>query len=877
MLSRIVKLWRNLTAKKEVEHQLDDEIRSYVDMLEAEKIASGLTSEAARRQALVEVGGIEQVKEQVRDLRIGRRFEIVASDLQQAWRTLWNMPLTTAVVLLSLGVGIGVNTTIFSWIQAVILQPLPAVSQSGSYQSIEARTDTGAYPGLSWPEYIDMCDRVRSFRGLLAFRMVPFYVGELGAAERTYGLLISGNYFTLLGLKPAIGRLIQPEDVSRPGREPVVVISYGYWRTRFGGSLNAIGQKIRVNNSLLTVVGVTPERFQGTVLGLDFSLWTPATLTPVLLSGSTELVDRSQRGYDVMGLLRPGESHSAAQTQVNEAMRELARSYPETNTNIRGEVLPFWRSPHGPQRILATGLAVLQAIMLLLLLAVCGNTATLMLARATTREREIGVRLAMGAGPWRVVSLLFTENFLLAFLGASLGVLVAMWGTRALRAVPMIGTFPIRFQTNIDGLGVGFALLLGGVCGVIFGVFPALQLARIDPQAALRPSAGTTRRSRTRSFLMGTEAALALMVLIVAGLSLRSFNETRATDPGFRREGILLASYDLTGRNLTNVDARNFTARLLDRLSGLRGVEQASIAVSVPLDIHGMSMRSFSVEGRPQTSAAPDQALINTVTPNYFKTLDIPIVAGHDFTPLTDQTAPLQAVVNKEFVRRFIKNGEAVGRRIQSRDRTYVIAGVVRNAVYESFGEETPPMLYFSYRDRPAVFGEIHLRTRPGGETLLVSNVRRILRDLDPTLNVYDARTMNEHLERNAFLRRIPAQMFVVVGPLLLILAAIGIYAAVSYSVARRLKEIGVRRALGATVHRVVIQIASETLRIAATGTCVGWLITVIVAVHLNHGVLYAPVFLGVPSLLLSVAALACWVPAYRAAQLDPMVALRED
>jgi ABC-type antimicrobial peptide transport system permease subunit len=290
-----------------------------------------------------------------------------------------------------------------------------------------------------------------------------------------------------------------------------------------------------------------------------------------------------------------------------------------------------------------------------------------------------------------------------------------------------------------------------------------------------------------------------------------------------------------------------------------------------------MPIRSFSIEGRARASAAPDQALTNTVTPGYFKTMGIPIVAGRDFADLTDQTAPMQAVVNEEFVRRFIKNGEALGRRIQSRDRTYVIAGVARNAVYESFGEKTSPMLYLSYRDRPIGFGEIHLRTRPGGEMLLVSDVRRILRNLDPTLSVYDARTMNEHLERNAFLRRIPAQMFVVLGPLLLILAAIGIYAVVSYSVARRVKEIGVRLALGATVHRVVMQIASETLRIAATGTCVGWLITVVVDVHLNHGVLYAPVFLGVPSLLLSVAALACWVPAYRAAQLDPMVALRED
>lgn len=874
---RLARLWRNLTARKEVERQLDDEIRSYADMLEAEKIESGLAPEVARREALLQVGGIEQVKEQVREFRSGRTLEIIASDLRHAWRTLSNMPLTAAVVLLSLAVGIGVNTTVFSWIQAVILQPLPAVPHSGQYLNIQARTNAGTYPGLSWPEYRDVRDRVPAFSGLLAFRMVPFYVGELGAAERTYGLLISGNYFPLLGLRPALGRFIQPEDVSSPGREPVVVISHGYWLTHFGGSPNAIGQRIRVNNNLLTVVGVAPERFQGTVLGLDFSLWTPATLAPVLLSGSNELVDRSQRGYDVMGLLRPGQSHAAAQTQLTQAMQELARTYPETNTDIRGELLPFWRSPHGPQRMLATGLAVLQGFMLLLLLAVCGNTATLMLARALTRQREIGVRLAMGAGPARVVTLLFTENFLLAFLGAGLGVFLALWGTRALRAGPIISSFPIRFQTSIDSLGIGFALLLGCVCGVIFGAVPALQLARLDPQTVLRPGAVTSIHSRLRSILMSTEAALALMVLIVAGLFLRSFNETRGTDPGFHREGILLASYDLTGRNRSPEEVRDFTACLLQQLRGIRGVEQSSIAVSVPLDIHGMALRSLSVEGHARASAAPEQALTNTVTPGYFKTLGIPIVAGRDFADLSDRIAPMQAVVNQEFVRAFIKNGVAVGRRIQSRDRTYVITGVARNATYESFGEKTSPMLYLSYRDRPAMYGEIHLRTQPGREMLLVADVRRILRGLDPTLSVYDARTMSEHLERNAFLRRIPAQMFAVLGPLLLILAAIGIYAVVSYSVARRVKEIGVRLALGATRHRVVMQIAAEPLRTAATGTCVGWLIAVVIDVHLNHGVLYAPVFLGVPFLLLLVAALASWIPAYRAARLDPMVALREE
>jgi predicted permease len=558
-------------------------------------------------------------------------------------------------------------------------------------------------------------------------------------------------------------------------------------------------------------------------------------------------------------------------------MLELAKLYPESNANMHGEVLPFWQAAHGPQRMLAASLGLLQGIMLLLLLAVCGNTATLVLARSTARQREIGVRLATGAGPWRIVSLLFTENLLLALLGAALGALLAMWGTEALRAVPIITSFPIRFQTRVDGVDLGFAICLGIICGLIFGVFPAVQLARIDPQIALRSGMGTFSRSRVRSLLMGTEVALALMVLIVAALFLRSFGETKATDAGFRRDGILLASYDLTGRNRTDADARIFANRLLARLGSLRAVDAASIAVSVPLDIHGLPMRTFAVEGHARASAQQDQALLNTVTPGYFATMGIPIVAGRDFADLSDISAPMQAVVNEEFVRRFIGSGEAIGRRIRSRDRTYVISAVVRDATYETFGEQRKPILYFSYRDRPMLAGEIHIRTRAGSEMLLVPDLRRILRDLDPTLSLYDARTMNEHVERNAFLRRVPAQMFVVLGPLLLILAAIGIYAVVAYSVAQRTTEIGVRLAMGATVSRVVWQIGGETLRVAGKGVGIGWLITMIIDVHLNRGVLYLPIFVGVPLILLSVAACACWMPVYRAARVDPMIALRAE
>jgi putative ABC transport system permease protein len=799
------------------------------------------------------------------------------ADLRHAWRAIRSMPVVAAVVVASLGVGIGVNTAVFSWVQAVVLRPLPGVADSAALNLVEPRAETGSYPGMSWREYGDLRGRLQSFSELIAFRMVPFTIGERGRVERAYALLVSANYFSGLGLRPAAGRLLGPGDLARPGGEPVVVISHDYWQSHLRTDPAAIGRTLRVNDQLLTIVGVAPPRFQGTVLGLNFDMWAPATLAPAVMAGSRELDDRGLRGYSVLGRLRRGVSLSQSQHEIDQAMRDLARAFPDSNTNLTADVLPFWQAPRGPQRMLASALLLLQGIMLLLLLAVCGNTANLMLARASARQREIGVRLALGASRVRIATLLLAENLMLAAGGVALGAAIAAWGTTALRAVPIIGSFPIRFQTDLDLVSLAFAGALGLGCGLIFGGGPALHLARVDPQSAIRAGVKSAGRSPLRQALMAVEVGLALVVLLAAAIFLRSFSDTRDTDPGFRREGVLLAAYDLTGRSVTTTDARDFTRRLLERLRRLPGVESAAIASAVPLDIHGLPMRSFTLEGRPRQDGQPDQALTNTVTPGYFQTMGVPLRRGGDFADLADAAQPPQAIVNEEFVRRFVGDGEAIGRRVTSRGSAAVIVGVVRNSLSESFGEPPTPVIYLSYRDRPSVRGEMHVRTRPGAEALLGPEIERVVRDLDPSLPVYDVRSLTEHVERNLFLRRIPARMFVVLGPALLLLAAIGIYAVVAYSVSHRTTEIGVRMALGATSNRVVSQIVGESLRVVTVGALAGWALALLVDVHLVRGPLALSVFVGVPALMLGVAAAACWLPAHRAAAIDPVRALRSE
>ena len=790
-------------------------------------------------------------------------------------------PGLAAVVIVSIGIGIGVNTAVFSWLQAVTLRPLPGVADGASFFTVEPKADTGTFPGVSWLEYNDLDERLTSFDDLLAFRMAPMAVGEASRTERTYSLLVSGNYFQVLGLRPAAGRFMEPREVQRAGGEPVVVISHDYWQTRFNSNPSAVGQRLRVNDHELTIVGVAPEFFQGTIMGLQFDLWVPATMAPTLLAGSRELEDRGQRGYSIMGRLRSAASEAQALTEAAAAMQDLAKAFPQSNANLGVEIRPYWRSPRGPQQMITAALGILQAVMLLVLLAVCGNTANLVLARATSRQREVGVRLALGAGPGGVMRLLLAENLLLGMLGSALGIVIAWWGTEALRAMPAYGALPVKFQTSVDGMGLLFAIALGIGSGLLFGAAPAIQLARVDPQRALRAGSRSSGRSSMRDGLMALQVGLALLVLVVAGLFFQSFAETRETDPGFKTEGLLLATYDLGGTAATADGCENcvsqFATRLLDRLRAMPGIEAVALASLVPLDIHGLPLRSFTLEGRPQVNEAPDQALSNTVSNDYFKAMGVPIVEGRDFAEMSDTTVGPQVMVNQQFVRRFI-TGEVVGRRIDYRGRTFTINGVVRDSTYEAFGEPPTPAMFFAFRDRPSWMAEIHLRARPGTEVTFAAEIQRAVRELDASLPVYNVRTMTDHVDRNLMLRKIPARMFLVIAPLLLALVSIGIYAVVSYTVAHRTAEIGVRIALGATSSAVVRQIVREGMTVIGAGALLAWVLAMMVDLHLfAGGAADMPVLLGVPVLLLAVAWIACWLPARRATQVDPLVALRSE
>ncbi len=806
----------------------------------------------------------------------------VVGDLRSAIRAIRRMPGVAAVVVASVAIGIGANTAVFTWVQARMLQPLPAVPESHRLQLIEPTGENGSYPGMSWREFGDLQERLPSFQHVIAFRTTPLNVGVANQLERAFGFFVSGNYFSGLGLRPAAGRLIEPADAARPGAEPVIVVSYEFWQARLAGAPDVVGQTIRVNDRPLTVVGVAPQGFRGTIMGVVFDLWMPATLAPVLVDGSNELTARDVRAYSAIGRLQPGATRARAQSELSAAMQDLARAYPLTNAVAAGEVLPIWQAPRGPQRFLTSAIVILQGVMLLVLLAVCGNTANLLLARASTRREEASIRLALGAGRWRIVRLLMTEHLVLGLIGAGVGALAAIWGTEALRAVPLPSPagVTIRFDSAVDGVSVAFAMGLGVVSALLFGLPPSLHLARLTPIRALRSGTSPGGRSPTRDVLMAIQVALALVVLVVAALFVRNFDDTKRTDPGFRREGVLLAAYDLRGRN-RGVDAEKsaeFARRLLDDVRRLPGVEVAALASMVPLDIHGLPMRSFALEGRARPDGKLDQTLTNTVSPGYFATMKIPFRAGADFAALEDTVTAPQAIVNEAFVRQYLGDAWPIGRRLEASGRPYVLTGVVANSLSNAFGEPPTPVIYLSLRDRPSPSTEVHVRTRDGQELDLVPALRKVVAGLDASLPLYNVRTLTQHVDQNLVFRRIPARMFVVLGPLLLALAAIGISAVVAYAVAQRRSEIGLRLALGATGARVVGALMVETLRVIALGAAAGWIVAIMIGRDAAGGGVASPaIVVGVPLLLIAVAILACWIPARRASRVDPLAALRSE
>lgn len=802
------------------------------------------------------------------------------SSLRSLFRNIARAPFLSAVIIGSLAVGVGVNTVIFSWLREVAFDPLPGTRSAGLV-SLETLDDTGRYVSTSWLEYLDLRERVPSLPGIALQRSRPFTLGDATAGERVSAQMVSDNFFEVLGVAPGLGRFFRAGEGLQAGDEPTVVLSHDFWRKRFHADPAIIGRTVRLNDRVCTVAGVAPRGFFGGLNSVSFDVWVPAAFAREFQPGSTELTDRKARGFTMLTRLPPGVGAPRVQGELDAAARFLLDTYPETNRGLGYTLLPLWRSPRGGQAMVLA-LTTLQLFAALVLAVVCANTAGLLLAQASTRRREIGVRLALGASPRRILLQLLGESVTLAACAIVGGYLVALWGGDILRNLPfsLPGNLHLRVATELNWPALIFGGGLALVCGVLFGLAPAIQLTRADVVDSLRNGSGALPgRSRLRDALVMLEVALAVVLLVLAGLYSISFRRALAANPGFDVDRVLLASLDLGAKGYNGARTRAFTPDLLRRLRETPGITGASVSNSVLLDLHGLPTGVIAVAGYPFDGKAKIRYAF--ASPGHLQTLGMPLRAGTDLTPLERADLPVDAVINERMAQLYWPDVSPLGRKFIVNDTEYIVSGVVRDARYEFLNEAPLPLAWLTVRSRTLVQPVLHIRS-DGDPRATLGAVRDALRQVDPSLPLLEIRTLAQHVENNLITQRMPAQMLAFLGPLSLVLAAIGLYAVIAYALAQRTREIGVRIALGSSTGRVVGLMVWQGMRVVLIGGAAGWVVALtigyflqrrLVGVHFGEPIVYA----GVPLLLLGVTALACWLPARRAAHVDPMVALRSE
>src|ERR1035441_4361203 len=619
----------------------------------------------------------------------------LAQDLRFGLRMSLKSPGFTLVAVLTLAVGIAASTTIFSWIDTVLLRPIPGVANGHELLSFESLTPNGDFMTSSYPDYRDHRDHLKLLAGLAMVRPDPLSIGEEDHAERVWGELVTGNYFALLGVKPALGRFFSPEEYGdKQGGYPVVVISHSLWKRRFRADPGAIGSTIRVNRQQLTIIGVAPPEFRGTMPGLAFETWVPLVMAPQL-NTMPEWMLRDRHTRNLLGLARPkpGVTIQQANAEVAALAMQLAKEHPDVSEGVGATLLPVWKAHFGAQNLLLAPLAILMAVCGLVLLIVCANVANLLLARATARQKEFGVQLALGAGRGRLVRQLLTESLLLALMGGLLGGLLSLWMGQALGLLIPATNIPIAVDVQMNGDIFAFTMLLCVAACVVSGMAPALHTVRADLNDTLKDggrggSAGQGSR-RLRSLLVVSEVALALVAIIGAGLFARSFQLARQIHPGFDPSHILVSNLSLSSAGYAVPDRKQFCYRLRERLEKQPGIAGVTYADFVPLGFDTGPWEELEIEGYEKGRAENMQLYRNVVAPGYFKVVGIPLLDGRDFTEQDDlsKTATPVMIVNETFVHRYFGGRYPIGRKVHGWGDWFTVVGVVKDSKYHTPNE----------------------------------------------------------------------------------------------------------------------------------------------------------------------------------------------
>lgn len=804
------------------------------------------------------------------------------SDLRYAFRQICKAPGFTAVVVLSLALGIGANTTVLCWLQNLVLRPLPGVANQEQIVVVLSNQGGG---NVSVADLQDVAGLQNQFVGAAASQFSSAALTVDQALTWIEGQVVSANFFNLLGVKPILGRTFLSDEDQKPGGNPVLVISEGLWRRQFNADAGIIGRVVDLNRHSFTIIGVVPEAFHGTMTPSVFDFWAPYSMSNEVRNQALSLTRREVRGWHNFARLRPGVSVAQAHAAVTALNRNLAASYPNTNRDIQHRVLPYSQCPWGSQSLMGPVLHLLLAVSFGVLLIVAANVANLLLARATSRRKEIAIRLAAGAGRWRIVRQLLTESLLLAALGGFLGALLASW---AINCIPyFLPKLPagISVTFSLDGPTLGLTLLLTLATGIAFGLLPAWQATRVNLNETLkqsgRSSAAGASHHRMRSGLVIAEVALALVLLIGAGLCFKGLKKAQQVDIGIDPSHVLIGRLQIGMNGYTRETGKLFYHNLQQRLATLPGVENAALASWFPLALSGCKGWNAYVEGYvrpPEEDLTYEYAI---VSPRYFATLAIPLLAGRDFTDADDAGAPTVAIVNEAFAQRFWPGQDPLGRRFRTGNTWRTIVGVAKTGKYNQLNEPARCFFYLPYQQGvPDLDLNICLRTT-GDPAAFANTLTHTVHELDPGVSLLRVTPMTETILAT-FTQRMAASLLLFLGAVALVLSAMGVYAVMAYTVSQRTQEFGVRMALGAQPNAVLQLVIKQGVLLATIGAGAGLLFAFGVT-RLLVGFLYGvspfdpTIYFGVPLLLIAIALLACWLPAWRATRINPIIALRSE
>ncbi len=819
-------------------------------------------------------------------------------DLKYGLRMLLAYPGFSAVAVLSLALGIGLNTTIFSIVNSVLLRPAP-VTNPDELVEIYSRDPEGLdYSSTSYPDYLDFQAQAKSFSGILGYSLMAVSLSQEGKSEFMVGEIVTGNYFDVLGVDALLGRTFLPEEDRTPGSHPVVVLGHGFWQRQFGGDSDALGQTLKLNGVQYTVVGVLPPSYPGSFPGFSPELWVPTMMAQEVepmgiqdvqgnTTGDSRLDQRGRRWMFVKGRLAPGVTLEQAKAEMATITARLESEYIESNERRGVTLLPAESVRFHPmldKPLTPIALLLLSVVGIVLLIA-CANVANMLLARATTRRREIAVRLAVGASRARLIRQLLAESLILSGVGGGLGLLLAIWANSLLRNYRPDFALPIALDLGLDVQVLVFAMGLSILTGLLFGLAPALQASRADLVSALK-EASTDQKAAGRfhlgDLLVVGQVTLSLVLLIGAGLLVRSLIASRAAEIGFSPDplGVLTLNLDMNGYE--EEQGKNFYRQTLERVRALQEVESASIAARFPFDMN-INLSDIHVDGNELTSNEEKPFVVDVtfVGVDYFRTMGIPLLEGRPFLESDTEDSPGVVIVNEKLARTLWPEESAIGKRIRRDPDSppLEIVAVASNHKIRTIGENPRPYLHFARAQNYNAYGSLLIRSR-GDATATVETVRRELLQMNPELTIMDAVSFNDQLAVSLYPVRMGSRLLGGFSLLAVLLAAIGLYGLIAYWVSQRTHEVGIRMALGAETHRVMVLVLKRGMILAGLGVAIGLVASMLV----NQAL--AGILFGIPAVdFLTLAAGACIllvaalvanaVPAWRASRVDPMIALR--